>query len=377
MNKKHSYERYQRQVLLQELGEQGQQTLLETSVLVIGAGGLGCPVLQYLAAAGTGTIGIVDHDTVALHNLHRQPLYSMADIGSPKALAAAAALEKLNPEIEIKVYHERLEVENAAEIMNGFNIIIDGTDNFATRYLINDACVLLDKPLVYGAISQYEGQVAIFNHCPPGETKPAVNYRDLFPEPPKDGEILNCEEAGVLGVLPGIIGTMMACETIKLITGVGKPLSGRMLSFNALNNQFYEFQITPRPGIRSLIPASIGAFGKMNYELLCAFSPFVSEIETGEFDQLLESGHVDVIDVREPGEMPGVNEFHHRRVPLQNITMATSELQQSTIVVFCQTGKRSRQAASLLSGIFGHSKKIFSLKGGILNWKQQHRSQAL
>jgi len=209
-----TYERYQRQVLLKELGESGQQKLLAAKVVAIGAGGLGCPALLYLAAAGVGTIGIVDDDTVAIHNLHRQVLYSVNDIGSLKAEKAAVALQRLNPDIKIVAYTQRLTVENALEILGNFDIIIDGTDNFATRYLINDACVLLNKPIVYGAVSQFEGQVSIFNFRL-NENKEAVNYRDIFPHPPKDDEILSCDEAGVLGVLPGIIGTMMQMKLLN------------------------------------------------------------------------------------------------------------------------------------------------------------------
>jgi len=236
MDKHVSYERYHHQMILKDFGEAGQQKLLQAKVLVIGAGGLGCPALQYLTAAGIGTIGIVDDDVVTLSNLHRQILYSTSDIGFLKAEKAAEKLRQLNPEISIIVYSERLTTQNALSIMKAYDVIIDGTDNFSTRYMINDACVLLQKPLVYGAVSQYEGQVAIFNYKKENLYE-GVNYRDLFPYPPKDTEVLNCAEAGVLGILPGIIGTMQANETIKLITGIGKPLINRMLTFNALNNQ--------------------------------------------------------------------------------------------------------------------------------------------
>ena len=238
MDKKELYERYQRQIILPEFGEEGQQKLLKAKVLVIGAGGLSCPVLQYLTAAGTGTIGIVDDDVVALNNLHRQVLYSVGDIGSSKAERARHILHQLNPEIKILPYNERLTVQNALILFDEFDIIIDGTDNFSTRYMINDACVLMNKPLVYGAISQFEGQVSVFNFRQT-ENEEAVNYRDIFPDPPKEGEVLNCAEAGVLGALPGIIGTMMANETIKLITGIGEPLANQLLTYNALNNQVY------------------------------------------------------------------------------------------------------------------------------------------
>jgi adenylyltransferase/sulfurtransferase len=369
-----TYERYQRQIILKEFGEQGQQKLLQAKVLVIGAGGLGCPVLQYLAAAGIGTIGIVDDDTVALNNLHRQVLYSVNDIGLLKAERAASVLQRLNPEINIIPFIQRLTVENALEIMQSFDIIIDGTDNFATRYMINDACVLLNKPLVYGAISQFEGQAAIFNYRQKNNDMP-VNYRDIFPQPPKDDEILNCAEAGVLGVLPGIIGTMMANETIKLITCIGKPLINRLLTYNALNNQLYDFELIAREETRSLIPANEILFKQMAYEWLCSSSPESFEIDGAAFDDLLENETIDVIDVREPDETPVIKEFHHQKIPLKQITEPMPEIKADTVVVFCQSGKRSKQAAILLSGIFGTTKKIYSLKGGIENWKKQHQAQ--
>jgi molybdopterin/thiamine biosynthesis adenylyltransferase/rhodanese-related sulfurtransferase len=369
-----TYERYQRQIILKEFGEPGQQKLLQAKVLVIGAGGLGCPVLQYLAAAGVGTIGIVDDDAVALNNLHRQVLYSVNDIGLLKAERAASVLQRLNPEINIIPFIQRLTVENALEIMQSFDIIIDGTDNFATRYMINDACVLLNKPLVYGAISQFEGQAAIFNYRQKNNDMP-VNYRDIFPQPPKDDEILNCAEAGVLGVLPGIIGTMMANETIKLITGIGKPLINRLLTYNALNNQLYDFELIAREETRSLIPANEILFKQMAYEWLCSSSLESFEIDGAAFDDLLENETIDVIDVREPDETPVINEFHHQKIPLKQITEPMPEVKADTVVVFCQSGKRSKQAVILLSGIFGTTKKIYSLKGGIENWKKQHQAQ--
>src|SRR6187200_1774725 len=265
------YERYHRQIILPEFGEEGQQKLVLAKVLVIGAGGLGCPALQYLTAAGIGTIGIVDDDTVALNNLHRQVLYSVNDIDLSKAERATHILQQLNPGIKIISYNERLENKNALILFKEFDIIIDGTDNFSTRYLINDACVLLNKPLVYGAISQFEGQVSVFNPQPlqSAESNEAVNYRDLFPEPPKEGEVLNCAEAGVLGVLPGIIGTMMANETIKLVTGIGEPLIEQLFTYNALNNQVYQLSLSSRKETRSLIPKNEKEFLKTDYEWLC------------------------------------------------------------------------------------------------------------
>ena len=374
MEEKKSYERYQRQIILKEFGEAGQQKLMQSKVLVIGAGGLGCPVVQYLTAAGVGTIGIVDDDTVSLTNLHRQVLYSVNDIGVPKTDRAAAVMQALNPDINIIPFNQRLTVENALELIPAFDIVIDGTDNFSTRYMINDACVLLDKPLVYGAVSQFEGQVTIFNCLQENNDKP-VNYRDLFPQPPKEDEVLNCAEAGVLGVLPGIIGTMMANETIKLITGIGEPLVNRLLTYNALNNQVYELELSAREETRALIPASEILFKQMDYQWLCGSSPSAFEIDGDEFDELLEKETIDVIDVREIDEIPVVHEFYHQKIPLKQIGDFVQDIKSDSVVVFCQSGKRSKQAANLLSGIFGTTKKVYSLKGGIENWKKNHSIQ--
>ena len=365
------YERYQRQVILPELGEQGQQKLLQAKVLVIGAGGLGCPVLQYLAAAGVGTIGIVDDDVVALSNLHRQVLYAVADIGTSKAATAARVLNGLNPDINIIAHNIRLTTDNALGLINAFDIIVDGTDNFATRYMINDACVLLDKPLVYGAISQFEGQAAVFNY-PSKKNTEKINYRDIFPHPPKEGEVLNCAEAGVLGVLPGIIGGFMANETIKMITSIGELLAGQLLIYNALNNQVYTMKLAAGDNTRSLIPEDKEAFLQTDYVWLCAAPHSDLEIDVRTFNDLLANEKTaSIIDVREPHEMPMVTEFATIKIPLGQLNGQTDLIQSDTVILFCQSGKRSLQAANILSGIFGNTKKIYSLKGGIVQWKKQ------
>jgi adenylyltransferase/sulfurtransferase len=375
MKDQNLYERYHRQIILPEFGEEGQQKLLGTKVLVVGAGGLGCPALQYLTAAGVGMIGIVDDDTVALNNLHRQVLYSVNDIGLSKAERGKDILQKLNPEIKIIAYNERLENQNALTLFNEFDLIIDGTDNFSTRYMINDACVLLNKPLVYGAISQFEGQVSVFNPQPlKGGSNEAVNYRDLFPDPPKDGEVLNCAEAGVLGILPGIIGTMMANETIKLITGMGEPLINQLLTYNALNNETYKLNLSARKETRSLIPKNETEFLKTDYVWLCSSPVTKEEIDSEAFNNLIEKGNIDVIDVRELHELPQAKEFSNIKIPLGQLASNTSLIQSDTVITFCQTGKRSLQAAKILNGIFGNSKKVYSLKGGIVEWKKQNQT---
>jgi len=376
MNSNHSYERYQRQIILKEFGEAGQEKLLQAKVLVIGAGGLGCPALQYLVAAGVGTIGIVDDDVVILNNLQRQVLYSVNDIGLSKAERAASILQQLNPDIKITAYNERLITQNALTIINAFDIIIDGTDNFSTRYMINDACVLVNKPLVFGAVSQYEGQLAIFNCKKKGKrSEETVNYRDVFPQPPKEGEVLNCADAGVLGVLPGIIGTMMANETIKLITGIGEPLINQMLTYNALTNQVYQLTLAARKETRSLIPEDKAEFLQTDYEWLCTSQGQELEIDANTFDNIVGIGSIDIIDVREPGEMPVINEFSHIKIPLARLTESISLIKSDTVVAFCQSGKRSLQAAKILSGIFGEAKKIYSLRGGIVQWKHHQAKQ--
>ena len=374
MNSKEKYERYERQILLKEFGVAAQKKLSHAKVLVVGAGGLGCPVLQYLAAAGVGTIGIVDDDVVSLHNLHRQVLYNMNDIGLSKAEVAAEKLKALNNEITIVSYNKRLTNKNALEIINVFDIIVDGTDNFSSRYMINDACILLSKPLIYGAISKFEGQVAVFN-VKDEVNKRAINYRDLFPVPPKDDEVLNCADAGVLGVLPGIIGTMQANETIKLITGIGKPLISTMLTYNALNNSVYQFNLLLNEDAQAFTPKDKNEFLKMNYEWLCSSETNKSfEIDVERFDDFLNNNNSTVIDVREKDEQPFVDEFEYLQIPLNEIVSNQNLVEKENVVVFCQSGNRSLQAAQLLNELF-NDKHIYSLKGGIVEWKKQHALQ--
>ncbi len=368
------YERYQRQIILKGFGEAGQRKLFQSKVLVVGAGGLGCPALQYLAAAGVGNIGVVDDDVVAMSNLHRQPLYSTGDIGFSKAEKAKHSLAKLNPGIKIIAYNKRLTTQNALAIIEVYDIVIDATDNFSSRYLINDACVLLNKPLVYGAVSQFEGQVALFNFQNEKGGIP-VNYRDLFPEPPNVGEILNCAEAGVLGVLPGIIGAMQANEAIKLITGIGKVLVNSLLTYNALNNQVYEISLSARQGTSLLLPNTKDEFEGMDYGWLCASTNRRFEIDVSSFDQLRNATFVEIIDVRETNELPIPIGFDYTQIPLSTFRENIAGINNKTVIVFCQTGKRSLQAAQWLFETYGESKKIYSLQGGILNWLKNNPTQ--
>ncbi len=367
MSEVYSYERYHRQMILPGFGEEGQQKLLNAKVFVVGAGGLGCPVLQYLTAAGVGTIGIADDDLVALSNLHRQVLYSVNDIGLSKAERATEILRQLNPEITTIPYNERITTQNALTLFDLFDIIIDGTDNFAARYMINDACVLLKKPLVYGAVSQFEGQVSVFAN----QNDDDANYRDIFPDPPKEGEVPNCADAGVLGVLPGIVGTMMASETIKMITGLGASLANQLLTYNALTNQVYQFSLSTRREVSSQIPKTVSEFLNTDYEWLCSSTAANEEIDTETFNGLIEKGNVDVIDVREPHELPKADEFPNIKIPLAQLTTDHEIIGSDSVVTFCQTGSRSLKAVKILKSIFGQDKKIYSLRGGILEWKSK------
>ncbi len=360
------YKRYARQIALPRFGRQGQEKLLSASVLVIGAGGLGCPALLYLTGAGIGKIGIIDHDLVSLSNLHRQILFNVDDIGKSKAESAAKNVRPLNPDTDFGVYPFALSTENAWEIISQYDLVIDGTDHFSTRYMINDVCVLLKKPLVYGAVSGYEGQVSVFNY---GEN--AVHYRHLFPKPPQEELIPNCEEAGVMGVLPGIIGTMQASEAIKILSGVGKTLAGELLTYNALNNEILSFCIPFLENVNSLVPQSREAFEQKDYVFECA-DPAKARftIDTEVFDALKDNEDVIIIDVREEGELPEVSEFVHIKYPMSRLKQQMVIVGETTIIVFCQVGQRSLIAARAIAEHFGESRKVYSLSGGITNWKK-------
>jgi adenylyltransferase/sulfurtransferase len=324
--------------------------------------------LLYLAGAGIGRIGIVDFDLVSLSNLHRQVLFSVHDIGFSKSLRAADILGQMNPDIEIEVFNQKLDNSNALEIIAGFDIILDGTDNFASKYLINDACVLLNKTLVYGAISRFEGQLAVFNKASTSAKIPA-NYRDLFPLPPADNEVLNCEEAGVIGVLPGIIGTMMANETIKLITGIGYPLLNRLLTYNSLNNQFFEMELLVMPETAKMIPKNADSFKAFNYNWFCHINSHF-ELKHEDFERILNEQDIQIVDVREQGEELLIDDFKHIHIPLSQLKEQIPDIDAQTIVLFCQSGKRSASAAEILSKHYGQSRKIFSLKDGIAGWQK-------
>lgn len=347
-------------------GVSTQQKLDKSKVLVVGAGGLGCPALQYLVSAGIGTIGIIDDDIVTVSNLQRQVLYTEADIGSPKARKAAAVLERMNSGIGINVYTDRLTTVNALELFANYDVILDGTDNFSTRYLINDACVILKKPLVFGAVSQFEGQLAVFNAERPDEEP--VNYRDLFPVPPKDGEIANCADGGVLGVLPGIIGTMQANEAIKLITGMGEPLVNRLLTYNAFTNQTYEMILVPGDRSKQEIPVNEEQFKSMDYAAACAVDNHAVLISASQLARLIKDKNTTVIDVREQGELPLLT-IPHQQLPLSSLQTVTPVFNGDTWVFLCQTGRRSLQAIKYFSAKV-ENRKLFSVDGGIVAWEK-------
>lgn len=256
--------RYQRQIILQEFGNNAQRKLADAKVLVIGAGGLGCPALQYLVAAGVGHIGIADNDVVHLSNLHRQILFGSDDIGKKKVIVAKERLLQLNNLVTIEIYDIAFKQAHCIQYFPLYDIIIDATDNFSSRYLINDACYLCKKPLIFGAVSKFEGQLAIFNH-----TNDACNYRDVFPDPTGFSDIADCATGGVIGVLPGIIGVMQATEAIKLITGVGKPLENQLLNYNVLSQTIYTVILNKHPEAAEKMPKNFDEFMKINYEVLC------------------------------------------------------------------------------------------------------------
>lgn len=348
--------RFERQIILPGLGIDGQAKLRNSSVLVIGAGGLGCPILLYLAAAGVGKIGVADGDKVALSNLNRQVLFGEKDLGKNKAETAVRYFREKYSDIKWEVYPEFIAVENAQEMISGYDLVIDGSDNFPTRYLVNDACVLLGKPLVFGAIYQHEGQVSVFNL-----DENSCNYRDVYPKMPSAAEIPNCADTGVIGVLPGIIGNLMALEAIKVLSGFGKPLKDRVLFFNSLSSQTYEVEISPNPESREAMPASIASFEIMDYELACEG---IKQLTWSEAMRKMNSD-VAFVDVREPGEMPPLECTGLMKIPLSLLPDQVDRLEEAEeVLFFCQSGVRSQKAAQQLQQVFP-DKKIYSIRGGI------------
>lgn len=363
-------QRYSRQVMLSGFGADGQRRLLQSSVLVVGAGGLGCTALAHLAGAGVGRIGIVDHDRVGLENLHRQILFDMSDIGVSKTAAAARRLRSMNPGIEIFEYPFPLSNRGCLEILPGYDLVLDCTDNFPTRFMVNDACVLVGKPLVSAAVSRYEGQLAVFNLTTQDGSRP-VHYRDLIPAPPKQGTVANCAEEGILGVLPGMAGSMQAAEAIKILTGAGTPLAGRLLSFSIKENRFLEVEVsrsaTPFPDM----PADTESFLRKDYGVGCRNTDMGLEIEAGQMEEWLGLGDTLVVDVREPDEAPALTGLDHLRIPLSILDKELHRLRSGRVVFVCQGGSRSLEAARRLAEREGGLMQAHSLRGGVREWLQR------
>ena len=341
------FERYNRQMLMQEFGLNGQEKLKNAKVLVIGCGGLGSPILLYLTAAGIGMLGIVENDKIDITNLQRQILYTTSAVGLPKISETVNRLMALNPFVKIKQYPILLSADNALEIIKDYDIVIDGTDNFPTRYLINDACVMLNKPFVYGAIHRFEGQVAVFNH------QNSITYRDLFPTPPPPDQAPNCAEAGVLGVLPGIIGSMQALEAIKVITDIGEPLSGKLLILDTLSMQSRIIRIPKMPDTTKITQL-------IDYEEFCGLKS-TNDIT---YEGLKALNDYQLIDVREQHEYE-VKNIGGELMPLSELEKHLPKISRDkAVVIYCQSGIRSQKAIKLLQENFGFT-NLINLTGGM------------
>jgi len=346
---------YNRQLILNNFGSEAQLKLKQAKVLVIGVGGLGCPVLQYLTSAGVGFIGVADADIVSVSNLHRQILYGIDDVGKPKAEQAKTKLNQLNPFVEISIYKENINVVNAFELIEQYDIICDCTDNFASRYLINDACVLLNKAFVSASILRYEGQLSVFNH------KTKINYRDVFPKPPTN--IPNCAEAGVLGVLCGIIGSMQANEVIKMITNIGETIEEKLVCYNALDNSIQSYKIKSS----NIIIESL----QDNYDVTCGISsPAIKEITALELKRMIdEKEDFQLIDVREKAEFDITN-LGAELIPLNTIIENQHKISKEKIVIIhCKAGTRSAKAIQQLQDIGFDN--LYNLKGGIIAYAKE------
>ncbi|MGW5386994.1 adenylyltransferase/sulfurtransferase MoeZ [Nocardia sp. NPDC003963] len=362
--------RYSRHLIIPDLGMDGQKRLKNAKVLVIGAGGLGSPALLYLAAAGVGTLGIVEFDEVDASNLQRQVIHGESDIGRPKADSARDSILEINSGIDVRLHKIRLEPENAVELFAGYDLIVDGTDNFATRYLVNDAAVLAGKPYVWGSIYRFEGQVSVFwEDAPDGR---GINYRDLYPEAPPPGMVPSCAEGGVLGVLCASIGSVMVTEAIKLITGIGDPLLGRLMVYDALDMSYRTIKLRRDPARQPITEL-------IDYEAFCGVvseegqaAAAGSTVTARELKELLDAGDVELIDVREPVEWDIVHIEGATLIPKDRILSgeALAELPQNRkIVLHCKTGIRSAEAlAALKRAGFADATH---LQGGVIAWAHQ------
>lgn len=372
---KEELERYSRHLIIPEFNIQGQQKLKEAKVLVVGSGGLGSPLLQYLVAAGVGNIGIVDFDVVETSNLQRQVLFTMKDVGKAKVEAAKERLQAQNPFVNIITYETRLSSENALEIIKDYEVVADGTDNFPTRYLVNDACVLLGKVNVYASIFRFEGQLSVFNYLDKnGERGP--NYRDIFPVPPPPGMVPSCAEGGVIGVLPGILGSLQASEVIKVISGIGEPLSGRLFLMDTLSFETRILKI--RKDEDNLLNGKNPSQHELiDYEQFCGLGEEKKgkkshkDLSVQELKEWIDRGEdVEIIDVREQYEY----EIAHIGGALIPLNQLEENLQKipfdKRVVVHCRSGKRSADAIELLEKKHKY-KNLYNLKGGILAWAEE------
>jgi len=360
--------RYARHVVLPHVGVEGQERLKASSVLIVGLGGLGSPVALYLAAAGIGRLGIIDDDRVAEHNLQRQVLYGTSSIGQAKAAAAHQRIRDLNPHVNVEPYEERLTTQNALALVRGYDVVVDGTDQFATRYLVNDACVIVGRPCVHGSVHRFEGQVSVFA-APNGPC-----YRCLFPSPPAPGTVPNCAEGGVLGVLPGIVGGLQAAEVIKLVVGTGTPLIGRLLHFDALSMRIHEMSFERNPACPSCGDSAARTLLD-DYDAFCgipsAQQPMTDdrgEMTPREFKERLSTGWKPwLLDVREPWEYSTARIDGATLIPLGELAHRISEVPRDTeIVVYCHHGMRSERACSMLRQVGWTS--VYNLSGGIDRW---------
>ena len=363
--------RYSRHLNLPRFGLETQEKLKESSVLVVGSGGLGAPLLQYLTAAGVGTIGLVDFDVIDETNLQRQVLFDSSDIGKPKTEVAIQKLKAQNPNIKFKEYNTELNSDNALDIIQGFDVVADGTDNFPTRYLVNDACVLSGKPNIYASIFQFEGQVSVFNYQDKSGSY-GPNYRDLFPTPPPPGMVPSCAEGGVLGVLPGIIGSIQASETIKVLTGLGTPLSGRLYLFDALEFTSRTINIRKDPS-NPLTGDNPTQTGLIDYEEFCGMNdkPEMKSISVAELKKWKEGKRdFNLIDVREDYERKAAH-IGGDFIPLGEIEEHVEKISaDKETVVYCKGGVRSANAIALLNSKYGY-KNLINLEGGIMAWKME------
>jgi sulfur-carrier protein adenylyltransferase/sulfurtransferase len=354
--------RYQRHLSLPSFGPEAQEKLKASSVLAIGAGGLGCPALLYLAAAGVGRIEIVDPDTVDASNLQRQVLYTTDDVGQNKAEAAARRLRALNPLVRVEAHPVRFMRSNAMEFARSCDLVVDGSDNFATRYLVNDACVMAGRPFIYGAIQGFEGQVSVFNW------KDGPTYRCLFPEPPDAGTVPNCAEAGVLGAVTGLIGTAQACEAIKVLTGIGQPLSGRLLVWNALTMTFSTLGLRPDPSRKRITELPPEGYGET-----CAAEQVPDEIDGESLERMIKEGtRLQLLDVREGWERERASIDESKHLPLWRLeTSSAADLEpfdpSVPTVVYCAVGVRSLRGAQILRERHGY-RSALSLRGGMRDW---------